>query len=86
MIEVDSTYKIDDSFPREGVEAEGIEWDVWLDPESWSDKESAYYWRELENRKSINDGKIRERLSQILNVPATWTCLMPELERVLSNK
>lgn len=83
MIEVDSRYKIDDSFHREGVEAEGIQWDVWLDPESWSDKESAYYWRELENRRAINDIQIRERLSQLLNVPATWQCLMPRLESVL---
>lgn len=78
------SYQIDSAFSHEAVEAEGIDWETWIDPESWGDKERAFFWRLTCEQESQQSVKVRARLSALLGVPACWNELMPKLEAELS--
>lgn len=78
------SYQIGSIFNREDIEAEDIEWETWIDPESWTDNEKAFFWRRTCEEETKLTARVRERLSALLGVPACWSELMARLEAELS--
>lgn len=62
----------------------GIKLDVWHDPESWGDKEQAFFWeRECRRMQETNDAP-RAELAEFLQCPATWEYIVKTVKKRLT--
>lgn len=71
-------------FTQAEIESAGIEWSTWVDPESWGEKEKAFFWEYVSRSAAQKDVEIRESLCRLLpGTPACWSEIMPKLEACL---